>query len=199
MLSNNLILGSQSPRRQELLQQAGYKFDVRSIDFDESYPEDLPAGDVAEYIAKGKNDAYRSQFPTDTIITADTVVISNQTILGKPQNKEEAIKMLSLLSGTTHSVITGVTISSPEKHQSVSSHTEVKVRLLSIKEIEYYIDHFSPFDKAGAYGIQEWFGLTMIKKVNGSYYNVVGLPVDKVYKLLTEEFNIYPGKMISPR
>ncbi len=187
-LSNKLILGSQSPRRKELLKQAGFEFEVRSIDFDESFPEELPSKDVAEYLAVEKNKAFRTSLKNEVVVTADTIVIANGNILGKPVNEQDAINMLSALSGQIHEVVTGICISNGEKQRSSSVTTKVKVKPLSIKEINHYIANFEPFDKAGAYGIQEWFGLIAVEWIEGSYFNVVGLPVHKVYTILTEEF-----------
>ena len=191
---NRLILGSQSPRRKELLEKAGFTFKIEMIDFDESFPKELPSLDVAEYLAIEKNKAYRESFNDEVIITADTVVISNDRILGKPEDRNEAIKMLSLLSDTSHSVTTGVCISDAKKQHVINSSTEVKVKTLSIKEIDYYVDNFSPFDKAGAYGIQEWFGLIAVEWIKGSFFNVVGLPIDQVYSILKSDFGISPVK-----
>jgi septum formation protein len=192
MPSTNLILGSQSPRRKELLQQAGFSFDVHTVDFDESYPKGMENKEVAEYIANSKNRALRELHSDSTIVTADTIVISNKKILGKPKDEADATKMLSLLSGNSHKVITGVCVSNGNNHSAFSSTTSVKVKALSIKEINYYLSNFQPFDKAGAYGIQEWFGLIAIERIKGSYYNVVGMPIDKVYKALVNEFGITP-------
>ncbi len=190
MPSNSLILGSQSPRRKQLLEEAGFKFRVETIDFDEVFPQDMPVHNVAEYLATEKNKAFRKIHKKEIVLTADTVVIVNNKILGKPKNEDEAINMLSSLSGIVHQVVTGICISNDTKQHSTSVTTEVKVKPLSIKEINHYISNFSPFDKAGAYGIQEWFGLVAVEWVKGSYYNVVGLPVDKVYNLLTEDFDL---------
>lgn len=192
--SNNLILGSQSPRRKELLEKAGFEFSVMSTDFDEIFSDELPLEEVAEYLAIGKNKACRDACKNEIVLTADTVVIGNSKILGKPKDREDAMKMLQSLSGKTHLVVSGVAISNATEHQSFSSLTEVKVKLLSTKEIAYYIDGYSPMDKAGAYGIQEWFGLTAIEWIKGSYFNVVGLPIHEVYEALTTSFGVTPLK-----
>jgi len=192
MHSNKLILGSQSPRRQVLLENAGFQFEVKSIDHDEVFPQDMPPEDVAEYLAIEKNRAFREQLNDEIVITADTVVISKERILGKPKDKVEAINMLSALSGISHSVVTGVCISNNQNRHSFSSTTEVKIKTLSIKEIDYYVSKYESFDKAGAYGIQEWFGLIAVEWIKGSFYNVVGLPIHKVYTILTEEFSVSP-------
>lgn len=190
--SSKLILGSQSPRRRELLEKAGFQFEVHSIDHDEIFPDDMITEDVAEFLAIEKNKAFRLQFQRDIIITADTVVISKEKILGKPKDKLDAVNMLSALSGVSHLVVTGVCISDNKNRHSFSSQTEVKIKTLSIKEIGFYISKFEPFDKAGAYGIQEWFGLIAVEWIKGSFYNVVGLPIHEVNNILAEEFAISP-------
>ncbi|MEP5611753.1 MAG: Maf family nucleotide pyrophosphatase [Cyclobacteriaceae bacterium] len=190
--STKLILGSQSPRRRDLLENVGFQFEVKSIDHDEVFPDDMPVEDVAEFLAIEKNRAFREQLKDETVLTADTVVISKDRILGKPKNKVEAINMLSALSGNSHSVVTGVCISNDQNRHSLSSSTQVKIKTLSINEINHYVSKFEPFDKAGAYGIQEWFGLIAVEWIKGSFYNVVGLPIHEVYDILTEEFSISP-------
>ncbi|MEP1095514.1 MAG: Maf family nucleotide pyrophosphatase [Cyclobacteriaceae bacterium] len=190
--SNKLVLGSQSPRRRDLLKNAGFQFEVRSIDHNEVFPDDMPAQDVAEFLAIEKNRAFRQQLDDEIVITADTVVISKEQILGKPKDKVEAINMLSTLSGISHLVVSGVCVSDNQNRHSFSSTTEVKIKTLSIKEIDHYVSKYKPFDKAGAYGIQEWFGLIAVEWIKGSFYNVVGLPIHKVCTILTEEFSISP-------
>lgn len=185
---NNLILASKSPRRKQLLEQAGFNFEVKTIDFDEVFPEDMDASKVAEYLAIEKNKAHRAAFSTEMIITSDTVVLFNDQILGKPKDADEAKRVLTLLSGKIHQVISGVCISNAEKMVSFSNLTEVKFRNLDIEEIAHYVTAYSPMDKAGSYGIQEWIGLIGVEWIKGSYYNVVGLPVDEVYKTLNDEF-----------
>lgn len=191
--SSKLILGSQSPRRSELLERAGFEFEVQSIDHNEVFPDDMIAEDVAEFLAIEKNKAFRHQFQEAVIVTADTVVISKGKILGKPKDKLDAINMLSALSGVSHSVVTGVCISDDKNRHSFNSTTEVKIKTLSIKEIDFYISKFKPYDKAGAYGIQEWFGLIAVEWIRGSFYNVVGLPIHEVNNILAEEFAISPN------
>lgn len=181
-----IILASGSPRRRELLEGLGLHFTVKCIDgIDESYPESLPAEETALFIAKKKSEAYKGL--TDSghlIITADTVVVCNDMVLGKPFNKNEAQKMLNMLSGKTHQVITGVTLATKEKTVSFSVSTDVRFTTLDKKEIEYYVDKYRPLDKAGAYGIQEWIGYVGVEYISGSYYNVMGLPIQRLYQEL---------------
>lgn len=181
-----IILASGSPRRRELLEGLGLSFTVKCIDgIDESYPESLPAEETALFIAKKKSEAYKGL--TDSghlIITADTVVVCNDMVLGKPSNKNEAQKMLNMLSGKTHQVITGVTLATKEKTVSFSVSTDVRFTTLDKKEIEYYVDKYRPLDKAGAYGIQEWIGYVGVEYISGSYYNVMGLPIQRLYQEL---------------
>ena len=179
-------MASGSPRRRELLEGLGLSFTVKCIDgIDESYPESLPAEETALFIAKKKSEAYKGL--TDSghlIITADTVVVCNDMVLGKPSNKNEAQKMLNMLSGKTHQVITGVTLATKEKTVSFSVSTDVRFTTLDKKEIEYYVDKYRPLDKAGAYGIQEWIGYVGVEYISGSYYNVMGLPIQRLYQEL---------------
>ena len=181
-----IILASGSPRRRELLEGLGLPFTVKCIDgIDESYPESLPAEETALFIAKKKSEAYKGL--TDSghlIITADTVVVCNDMVMGKPFNKNEAKKMLNMLSGKTHQVITGVTLATKEKTVSFSVSTDVRFTTLDKKEIEYYVDKYRPLDKAGAYGIQEWIGYVGVEYISGSYYNVMGLPIQRLYQEL---------------
>ena len=181
-----IILASGSPRRRELLEGLGLSFTVKCIDgIDESYPESLPAEETALFIAKKKSEAYKGL--TDSghlIITADTVVVCNDMVLGKPSNKNEAQKMLNMLSGKTHQVITGVTLATKEKTVSFYVSTDVRFTTLDKKEIEYYVDKYRPLDKAGAYGIQEWIGYVGVEYISGSYYNVMGLPIQRLYQEL---------------
>jgi len=180
-----LILGSKSPRRKELLASIGIQFEIRTKETDENYPETLPIEQVAEYIAQLKADDLIEDIKDDEILLcADTTVQIDNILLGKPKDAVEASKMLSLLSGRTHVVTTGVVIASNEMELSFSVKTEVTFKPLSIDEIEYYIETYKPFDKAGSYGIQEWIGYIGIQKINGSYNNVVGLPTHEVYQAL---------------
>jgi len=185
-LSRPLLLASNSPRRKELLASLGLIFDVRVKEVNEDFPEHLKRAEVAEYLASHKADAYAADIETEALITADTIVCLGDKILNKPENHEEAFAMLRVLSGTSHEVITGVCIMT--KKQKVVFHdvTKVYFKHLSDAEINYYITNYKPFDKAGAYGIQEWIGMTGIKRIEGSYFNVVGLPVQKLYQKLVE-------------
>ena len=188
-LSNKLILGSGSPRRKQLLLDAGFDFEVRTIDYDETFPEHLPADEVAEFLAKEKNREQRKALKEELVLTADTVVIHRDTVLGKPKNADEAIETIHSLSGQTHQVITGVCVSSKEKMTSFSVTTEVKFKALTSAEVAHYVSRFQPMDKAGSYAIQEWIGLIGVEWIKGSFYNVVGLPVSAVYQLLLNEFS----------
>jgi septum formation protein len=180
-----LILGSKSPRRKELLSLLGYQFEVRLKDTDESYPSDISVQEVALFIANQKSLALLNELkPDEVLICADTTVIVDNQILGKPQTTNEAIAMLEKLSGKKHTVITGVVISSFNKQLKFSCSTIVSVLPLSKADIKYYIEHFKPFDKAGSYGIQEWFGSTYIDYIEGSFNNVVGLPTHEIYNAL---------------
>jgi len=179
-----LILASKSPRRRELLSKMGLKFRIESIEVDESYPTDLDVKAVPKYLAERKAIARKQLLNEEILIAADTLVILENQILGKPENEEDARLLLSKLSGKTHKVVTGVCLLSKEKMVSFQDTTEVTFKDLSPQEIDYYIKEYQPYDKAGAYGIQEWIGLIGVTKLKGSYYNVVGLPVQKVYQAL---------------
>lgn len=178
-----VVLASQSPRRRELLAGLGIPFEVRVIeDIDEHFPEQLPASETALYIAKRKAEAYRGQMADDElIITADTVVIVGDEILGKPVDEADALRMLRLLSGRTHQVTTGVCLMTTKMQRSFDVTTDVTFKTLSDEEIMYYVNRYKPFDKAGAYGIQEWIGYIGVTGLHGSYYNVMGLPVQRIY------------------
>jgi len=190
MLSNlkkyDIILASKSPRRKELLSGLGIDFRIFCIDgIEESFPATLHAKDIPEYIAKEKASAYSSILKPETmVITADTVVICNDAILGKPYGYDEAERMLHKLSGKAHQVTTGVAISTLSRSTSFSVTTDVRFAKLSNEEINYYIEHYKPFDKAGAYGIQEWIGFIAVESINGSYFNVMGLPIQRLYQEL---------------
>ena len=189
-LKYKLILASNSPRRKELLAGLGIPFEVRVLqDIDEHYPENLPVNEVARYIAKEKADAYRCIVAADElIITADTVVIVGDEILGKPVDEADAVRMLKLLSGRTHQVTTGVCLLTAEKERCFDVTTDVTFKALTDEEIHYYVNRYRPFDKAGAYGIQEWIGYIGVTGLNGSYYNVMGLPVQRIYQELTKHY-----------
>ncbi len=187
-MNTKIILASNSPRRRELLAGLGLPFEVRVLQgIDESYPADLPVADVALYIAGLKADAYRPTLaPDELVITADTVVIVDDEILGKPTGEADAARMLRLLSGRTHQVTTGVCMLTTTAQRRFAVTTDVTFRQLSDAEISYYITHYRPFDKAGAYGIQEWIGYVGVTCLHGSYYNVMGLPVQRIYQALCE-------------
>jgi septum formation protein len=186
MIKNKkLILGSKSPRRKELLEGLAIPFTIRTKDTDESFPASTPPFDVPLFIANKKAKALTEEAATDEIILcADTVVIINNTILGKPTNENEAITMLQLLSGKTHDVITGVVIASKDKTVMFDVTTKVTFKTLDAEEIKQYVVNYKPFDKAGAYGIQEWIGFIGVTTITGSYFNVVGLPTHEVYEVL---------------
>ncbi len=184
MIKHKLILASGSPRRQQLLREAGFVFEVRTKATDESYPQSIDPIAVAKYIAQKKMDAFAHIGEGELVITADTVVKLDRTILGKPEDRDEAIGMLTEMSGRTHEVITGVCLKNSEKQLLFDALTKVTFRALAESEIKYYVDEWQPFDKAGAYGIQEWIGMVGIERIEGSYFNVVGLPVHQVYEHL---------------
>ncbi len=181
-----MILASGSPRRRELLGELGLEFTIGQIkDYDETYPASLKYDEIPAYIAEQKSIHYKGELePGDILITSDTIVAIDGDILGKPKDKAEAIIMLRELSGKTHHVVTGLCIRSTRKTVTISDTCEVTFDILSDEDIEYYVDNFKPFDKAGAYGIQEWIGLSNIKSITGSVYTVIGLPVQKLYKAL---------------
>lgn len=180
-----IILASRSPRRQQLLRDLGLKFEVVSREYDETFPEGLAGDEIARYVAHEKAISFRNEIEENEIlITADTIVWCNGKVLGKPRDYEDAIRILKEISGNTHEVITGVSIFSPAREVTFSVSTKVTFEILSEEEINHYIDKFSPFDKAGAYGIQEWIGIIACSHIEGSYFNVVGLPVQRLYKEL---------------
>lgn len=178
-----LILASQSPRRRQLLADAGIEFVLAPrFECEESFPDTMPAAEVAEYLSSLKSEAYpESLGANDILLTADTVVIACNRILGKPADRAEAIEMITMLSGRDHEVVTGVTLRSAECVKSFSVVSKVQFRALAQEEIEYYVDTYRPYDKAGSYGIQEWIGYVGIEGIEGSFYNVMGLPVQRLY------------------
>jgi len=180
-----IILASGSPRRKQMLDDLGLCFSVRKTNTDESYPVNLNVSNVAEYLSIKKAASFNNQLANNEIvITADTVVVIDDKILGKPVDKKDAIRMLKLLSGREHKVISGVCLLTKDKKTAFSSTTKVFFKDLSEKEINYYIDKFQPYDKAGSYGIQEWIGFIGVERIEGSYFNVVGLPVQRLYEEL---------------
>ncbi len=181
----NILLASASYRRRELLTQLGVKYSlVKPSQEEERVPSDVCAEDVSEYLACQKSEAYKDLKDNDLLITADTTVIVDDKILGKPHDYSEACQMLKLLSGCTHLVVTGVCLRSVEKMVSFSVTTEVTFSSLDDDEIRFYVENFKPYDKAGAYGIQEWIGKIAVENINGSFYNVMGLPVQRLYREL---------------
>jgi len=184
-----IILGSQSPRRQKLLKQLGINYDIQVLSIDETYPSDLSPYDVPEYLASLKSEQFNTEKLENTcIITSDTVVILNDKILGKPIDKKDALKMILELSNKEHYVVTGVCLKFENKKKSFSSISKVEFETISESEANYYVNTFEPFDKAGSYGIQEWIGQARIKKINGCYYNIMGLPLNQLYNnLITEK------------
>lgn len=181
----HIFLASKSPRRRELLRMLRIKFDTVVIGVKEEYPSDMPLDLVPEYLSRLKADAYRpGLLPDQLVITADTIVICDDLILGKPRDKEEAYEMLMMLSGKTHKVVTGVTVFTTDKSKTFRTETEVKFADICPEDAKYYIERYSPLDKAGAYGIQEWIGCVAVEGINGSFYNVMGLPVHTLYEVL---------------
>jgi septum formation protein len=168
------------------MKEAGYTFTVEKPDVDESFPPDLPVDQVARYLAEKKAEYFRPTMRDEIVLTADTVVILNNRIINKPVDKTEAIGMLTDLSGNTHIVMTGVAIVSQEREEVFDDTTRVTFESLTRDEIEHYVDAYKPYDKAGAYGAQDWIGLVAIKRIEGSYFNVMGLPVHLVYRHLQQ-------------
>ena len=185
-MNYRIFLASNSPRRKELLSGLGIPFEVRvNGDIDESYPSDLRPEAIPLHISRKKAAAYLQTMSADElIITADTVVVASGEILGKPVDASDAHRMLRLLSGTTHQVITGVCLTTTDHQVAFSVTTDVTFKDLSDEEIHYYIDHYRPYDKAGAYGIQEWIGYIGVTGLHGSYFNVMGLPIQRIYEEL---------------
>jgi septum formation protein len=180
-----IILASRSPRRQQLLRELGLKFDVAVEEYDESYPDGLTGEEIARYVAYKKASLFRNKLSdNEIVIAADTIVWCNNKVLGKPDDREDAAAILKEISGNTHEVVTGVSILSKTGEITFSDSTKVTFETFSEEEIRYYIDNFKPYDKAGAYGIQEWIGIIACSHIDGSYFNVVGLPVQRLYKEL---------------
>ncbi|MBR1809484.1 MAG: septum formation protein Maf [Paludibacteraceae bacterium] len=179
--SYRLLLGSKSPRRRELLKALDVEFSIVDISCNETYPPAFQGGDIPIYIAREKADAYRAMLkPDELLITADTIVWLDGAVLGKPHDEEDACRMLRLLSGKTHQVYTGVCLTTNQRQKAFADCTDVSFRELTDEEIRYYVNNYRPFDKAGAYGIQEWIGMAACTGINGSYFNVMGLPVHRV-------------------
>jgi septum formation protein len=177
-----IILASRSPRRQQLLRDLGLEFDVVIKEYSETYPENLNGEEIARYVARQKAISFRNEISdNEIVIAADTIVWCNNMVLGKPLNYEDALRILKEISGNTHEVITGVSLFSLSGEVTFSESTKVTFEPLSDEEIVYYVDKFKPYDKAGAYGIQEWIGIIACSHIDGSYFNVVGLPVQRLY------------------
>ncbi|GLU54518.1 Maf family nucleotide pyrophosphatase [Dyadobacter frigoris] len=183
-LTRPLILASNSPRRKQLLQETGFEFEVKVLPTDESFPDNIPTHEVAGYISSQKAEVFRNLHPEKIILTADTVVIIGETILNKPKDIPDAVRMLKMLSGNTHEVTTAVSLLADDHVYTISDTALVSFRTLEETEINYYIEHYKPFDKAGAYGVQEWIGMVGINRIEGSFYTIMGLPVHVVYQLL---------------
>ena len=183
-----IILASNSPRRRELLSGLGVDYEVKIVPgIDETYPESLNGEEIPVYIAQEKANAYRASLqPDELVITADTIVYVDGMVLGKPVDEADACRMLRMLSGRTHQVITGVCLTTVDFQKSFASVTEVTFDTLSDEEIGYYVEKYRPMDKAGSYGVQEWIGFVGVTGLKGSYYNVMGLPVQRLYKELIE-------------
>ncbi len=191
MLSKHLkekqiILASGSPRRQAFFAELDLDYVIKLRPIDESFPLNLQGAEITDYLAQQKAAVFTDLGPNDIVITSDTIVWFRDKALNKPENREQAFKMISSLSGNTHQVITSVSFTSLEKQVTINDTTQVTFKKLSPEEINYYIDNYQPYDKAGGYGIQEWFGYIAVTHIEGSYFNVMGLPTHKVYETLME-------------
>ena len=186
-----LLLASQSPRRRELMSGCGLPYELApKFDCEERYPADLAAEEVPGYLSRLKSEAYPSPLaPQEILLTADTVVVLDGEVLGKPHGRDEAVEMLRRLSARRHTVDSGVTFRTPDRMHTFTARTSVWFRRLEREEIDYYVDTFRPFDKAGSYGIQEWIGYAAIERIEGSFYNVMGLPIQKLYVELDQFLN----------
>lgn len=191
-LNYHIILASNSPRRRELLSGLGLDYEVRTLPgIDESYPSTLQGEEIPVYISSKKASAYLDALKeNELLITADTIVWLDGRVLGKPSDEEEARQMLHDLSGKTHQVITGVTLATTSFQKSFASVSQVTFATLTEEEINYYVTHYHPMDKAGSYGVQEWIGFIGVERIEGSYFNVMGLPVQRLYRELKEAFNV---------
>ncbi len=185
---HKIILASQSPRRKQLMEAAELTFNIIIADVDETNPPGMPGKEVPEYLAKKKAAAIEQQVHNAIIIAADTIVLLDDEILGKPKDEADAISILTKLSGRKHEVITGVCMQRGDKQICFSTTTEVYFRSLTTEQIKHYVVNYQPYDKAGAYAIQEWIGMIGIEKIDGDYYNVMGLPIGEIIPLLMEEF-----------
>lgn len=191
----NLLLASNSPRRKELLTQLGYQFDIVMIVVDESYPSDLKPHEIAEYVSAKKAKAFDVN-ENEILLTSDTIVALDQKILLKPKDENEAFEMIKSLSGKVHQVYTAFTLKTVDSEISKTSKTDVEFSEISDEEVKFYIKTYKPFDKAGSYGIQEWLGMTKIKNISGSFYSVMGLPVDLVYEEL-KKLGCFPKNFLN--
>ena len=184
-LNYKIILASCSPRRQQLFKETRLRFEVMTKEYDETFPDGLNGEEIARHVAHGKASCFRDEISDgEIVITADTVVWCNGRILGKPVDRDDAVSMLREISGNTHEVITGVSLMTKSDEVVFSETTMVTFEHMTDEEISFYIDNYNPYDKAGAYGIQEWIGLTACSRIEGSYFNVVGLPVHRLYREL---------------
>ena len=191
----NLLLASNSPRRKELLTQLGYQFDIVMIVVDESYPSDLKPHEIAEYVSAKKAKAFDVN-ENEILLTSDTIVALDQKILLKPKDENEAFEMIKSLSGKVHQVYTAFTLKTVDSEISKTSKTDVEFSEISDEEIKFYIKTYKPFDKAGSYGIQEWLGMAKVKNISGSFYSVMGLPVDLVYEEL-KKLGCFPKNFLN--
>ena len=181
-----ILLGSNSPRRKELLKKLGFDFSVVKIDCEENYPEHLPVSEIAGYLSELKSSAFETLEEEEILLTADTIVVLNETVLGKPENEVQAREMLEKLSGNAHQVFTGITVRTLEKTITRTDVAQVEFEKISAEEIDFYIRNYQPFDKAGSYGIQEWLGMAKISRISGSFFTIMGLPTHLVYNLLKD-------------
>lgn len=181
---HNLILASGSPRRQQFFKELDLDFSIKLKPVDEIFPENLKGSDITDYLARLKASVFTDLSQEDILVTSDTIVWFQQQALNKPENQEEAFEMISSLSGNTHEVITSVAFTTPQQQLVINDTTRVTFKNLSHEEINYYITNFQPYDKAGGYGIQEWFGYIAVTRLEGSYFNVMGMPLHKVYETL---------------
>lgn len=184
----NIILASASPRRRELLSGLDFDFKIEVREVDETPPENLKGAEITDFIVRKKASAFDDLKDNDILITSDTLVLLDDEILGKPKNEEEAKRMLKKISGKKHQVITSVCLTTNQNQQTIHDSTDVYFRELSDKEIDYYVDSYQPFDKAGSYGIQEWIGFIGVEKIDGCFFNVMGLPLRLVYDVLINHF-----------
>lgn len=180
-----VILASGSPRRQQFFKDLDIDFEIQVKEVEEIYPDTLTSSDITDFLAQLKSEPFTSLQPNEILVTSDTIVWHNNRALGKPKNYEDAFKMLQSLSGTTHQVITSVCFKTTQKTDVIHDFTKVTFTNLTDDEIDYYLHHYKPYDKAGSYGIQEWIGFIAVSKIEGSYANVMGLPVHKVYEYLS--------------